>query len=96
MTHDLELWFLTGSQSLYGDETLAKVAEQSQTVAAVLQGAAEIPLPIVWEPVLTTSDAIRQAAREQLRIMLPEDHDYCLTGIQSIADDIGSGAHIHV
>ncbi|MDX6246400.1 MAG: L-arabinose isomerase, partial [Frankiales bacterium] len=42
-------------------ETLAQVAEQSQAVAAVLQGAAEIPLPIVWKPVLKTADAIRQA-----------------------------------
>src|SRR3569623_98180 len=61
MTQDLELWFLTGSQNLYGEETLAQVAEQSQAVAAVLQGAAEIPLPIVWKPVQKTPEAIRQA-----------------------------------
>jgi L-arabinose isomerase len=34
-----ELWFLTGSQDLYGDETLRQVAEQSQQVAATLDAA---------------------------------------------------------
>ncbi len=29
-----EVWFLTGSQTLYGEETLAQVATQSQQVAA--------------------------------------------------------------
>jgi hypothetical protein len=42
------------------------------------------------------TDAIRQAAREQLRIMLPEDHDYWLAGIQPVADDIDSGARSYV
>ena len=31
-----EVWFLTGSQHLYGEETLQQVAEQSQRVAAAL------------------------------------------------------------
>ena len=42
------------------------------------------------------TDAIRQAAREQLRIMLPEDHDYLQARIQIGADDTGSGANRHV
>jgi L-arabinose isomerase len=57
-----ELWFLTGSQDLYGEETLRQVAEQSQQVAAALDGAAGIPVRIVWKPVLKDRDAIRRAA----------------------------------
>ena len=32
----LELWFITGSQHLYGEETLGQVAANSQTIAAAL------------------------------------------------------------
>jgi L-arabinose isomerase len=53
-------WFLTGSQGLYGDDTLAQVAEQSQQIAAALGAAAEVPIRIVWKPVLTSADAIRR------------------------------------
>jgi L-arabinose isomerase len=55
-----EVWFLTGSQSLYGEETLRQVAAQSQVIAKTLQGAPAIPVGIVWKPVLTTADAIRR------------------------------------
>ncbi|RNE62180.1 L-arabinose isomerase [Cryobacterium tepidiphilum] len=56
-----EVWFLTGSQNLYGEETLRQVAEQSQEIARTLGASAEIPVKIVWKPVLTGSDAIRRA-----------------------------------
>ena len=54
------VWFLTGSQDLYGDETLRQVAEQSARVVAGLDAAADIPVPVVATPVLTTPDAIRR------------------------------------
>jgi L-arabinose isomerase len=57
---DKELWFLTGSQSLYGDDTLRQVADQSGQVVAALSASAEIPVRIVSKPVLTTADAIRR------------------------------------
>jgi L-arabinose isomerase len=60
-SQDLELWFFTGSQSLYGEETLAQVAEQSRAIFAELAGSAEISVSMVWKPVLTTAEAIRQA-----------------------------------
>lgn len=50
-----EIWFLTGSQHLYGPETLKAVATHSQQIAAELS----LPLPLVFKPVLTTPDAIR-------------------------------------
>ena len=59
-----EVWFLTGSQDLYGEETLKQVAEQSQEVARALGGASDIPVTIVWKPVLKSSDAIRRLALE--------------------------------
>ena len=56
-----QVWFLTGSQGLYGEETLRQVASQSQAVAAALGASSDIPVTIVWKPVLTDSDAIRRA-----------------------------------
>jgi L-arabinose isomerase len=57
-----EIWFLTGSQDLYGEDTLAQVAEQSRAVAAALDQAAGVPVRVVWKPVLKDRDAIRRAA----------------------------------
>jgi L-arabinose isomerase len=59
---ELECWFLTGSQGLYGDETLRQVAQQSQRVAEALDRAADMPLRVVWKPVLTDADAISRVA----------------------------------
>jgi L-arabinose isomerase len=56
----LEVWFVTGSQHLYGDETLARVSEHSGAIARGLDGQARIPVSIVFKPVLTSSDAIRR------------------------------------
>ncbi|WP_454930678.1 L-arabinose isomerase [Actinomyces israelii] len=56
-----EIWFLTGSQDLYGEEALAQVADQSRQVAAWLDDADAVPVPIVWKPVLKDRDAIRAA-----------------------------------
>ncbi|GHF24356.1 L-arabinose isomerase [Pseudolysinimonas yzui] len=58
------VWFLTGSQGLYGEETLRQVATQSQAVAAGLADSADIPVTVVWKPVLTDSDAIRRTMLE--------------------------------
>jgi L-arabinose isomerase len=58
------VWFLTGSQGLYGEETLRQVAEQSQAVAAGLAGSPGIPVTVEWKPVLTDSAAIRRAMLE--------------------------------
>jgi L-arabinose isomerase len=57
-----EVWFLTGSQNLYGEETLRQVAEQSQVIARELGAAASVPVKIVWKDVLKDSESIRRAA----------------------------------
>nr|WP_143340666.1 L-arabinose isomerase [Demequina sp. NBRC 110057] len=61
---EYEVWFLTGSQDLYGEETLKQVAEQSQQVAALLDGADAVPARIVWKPVVKSRDGIREAMLE--------------------------------
>ncbi|PID98575.1 MAG: L-arabinose isomerase [Actinomycetales bacterium] len=59
-----EVWFYTGSQDLYGEETLRQVAEQSQEVVRILNASGLIPVPIVWKPVLKDSESIRHAMLE--------------------------------
>ncbi|MGM1018899.1 MAG: L-arabinose isomerase [Actinomycetota bacterium] len=59
-----EVWFLTGSQHLYGPETLAQVATQSQQIAQLLESSDELPVRIVWKPVLTDAASIKRIALE--------------------------------
>jgi L-arabinose isomerase len=55
------IWFLTGSQGLYGEDVLAQVRAQSQEIAKQLDNAADIPCEVAWRPVLTDAGAIRRA-----------------------------------
>ena len=59
-----ECWFLTGSQALYGDETLRQVAQQSSEIVALLNAGPEIGVRVVWKPVLTGAEEIRRACIE--------------------------------
>jgi L-arabinose isomerase len=59
-----EVWFLTGSQHLYGDETLKKVAEHAKTIAEGLSNSSNIPVKVVFKPVLTTPDMISLICQE--------------------------------
>src|SRR5258708_28326608 len=54
-----EIWFLTGSQYLYGQEALRQVAEHSQKIVAELNGNQKLPLNLVFKPVLTRPEEIR-------------------------------------
>jgi L-arabinose isomerase len=54
-------WFATGSQHLYGPETLRQVEAHSRQIVQGLNEDASIPFNIVYKPVLTTPDAIRRA-----------------------------------
>jgi L-arabinose isomerase len=60
----LEVWFVTGSQHLYGPDTLAQVATHAQAMAASLNDAPAVPVTIVWKPTLTTPDEVRALCRE--------------------------------
>jgi len=59
-----ELWFVTGSQDLYGEETLKQVAEHSQTVAASLNEATQIPVRVVWKPTVKSTEEIFAICQE--------------------------------
>jgi L-arabinose isomerase len=59
-----EIWFLTGSQSLYGDEVLSQVASQSQSVVNAMNESRSTPINIIWKPVLTTPEAIKKTCIE--------------------------------
>ncbi|MFF7588033.1 L-arabinose isomerase [Kitasatospora purpeofusca] len=59
-----QVWFLTGSQELYGEETLRQVAGQSRRIAETLDGDAAVPVEIVRKPVLTDAAAIRRVCLE--------------------------------
>ncbi|WP_155373408.1 L-arabinose isomerase [Catellatospora vulcania] len=59
-----EVWFLTGSQGMYGEETLRQVAGQSREIARILDESPGIPARVVWKPVLTSSGEILQVCRE--------------------------------
>lgn len=54
----LEVWFVTGSQHLYGDETLRQVDRDSEVIAKALDQSQKIPVRVVFKPVLTTPEAI--------------------------------------
>ncbi|MGD9931601.1 MAG: L-arabinose isomerase [Mangrovibacterium sp.] len=57
---NLEVWFVTGSQHLYGPKTLKQVDQDSETIAKALDASSEIPVKIVFKPVVTTPDEIYQ------------------------------------
>jgi L-arabinose isomerase len=59
-----DLWFVTGSQELYGSETLAKVAEHSQEIAQAMNRSPFIPVNVIFKPVLTNTDSIHQLCLE--------------------------------
>ena len=54
----LSIWFVTGSQHLYGPQTLAKVAEHSEAIVGALNSSDEIALPLVFKPVVKTPEEI--------------------------------------
>lgn len=60
----LEAWFITGSQHLYGEETLQQVAVHSQQIAQSLDKEGNIPVRIVFKPVVKTPDEIYRICQE--------------------------------
>ena len=56
----LEIWFLTGSQHLYGPETLKQVATNSQTVVGGLNDSKGIAIKVIFKGVATTPEEIRK------------------------------------
>jgi L-arabinose isomerase len=60
----LEVWFLTGSQGLYGEDVLRQVADNSAVIAAGLDSADTIPVRIVAKPVVSSPEGIEEVCRQ--------------------------------
>ena len=59
-----QFWFCTGSQDLYGEECLNKVAEHSRKIVEELNKSGILPYEIIWKPTLITSELIRKTFNE--------------------------------
>ncbi|NOW93377.1 L-arabinose isomerase [Mucilaginibacter sp. SG564] len=59
-----EVWFITGSQDLYGEETLRLVAEHSQQITAGLDSSGKIPVRVVYKPIVKSTDEIYTTLRQ--------------------------------
>ena len=59
-----EFWFITGSQHLYGPETLKTVAVHSQIMVNGLNSSSVVPCSVVYKPVVTTPDQITAIMKE--------------------------------
>jgi L-arabinose isomerase len=61
---NLEVWFVTGSQHLYGEETLKQVAKHSQIIATSLNATSQIPVQIIFKPTVKTADEIYNVCQD--------------------------------
>lgn len=61
---NLEVWFVTGSQHLYGPETLKKVHEHATILTKGIASSPQIPVGVVCKPVMTSSESIHQLSLE--------------------------------
>jgi L-arabinose isomerase len=61
---NLELWFVTGSQLLYGEETLRQVADHAQKIAGSLNGSTQIPVQILCKPTVKSAEEIFSLCQE--------------------------------
>jgi L-arabinose isomerase len=59
-----EIWFLTGSQHLYGEAALKQVSRNAEAIAQALGADPSIPVKVVFRPIVTTPDEIRTACVE--------------------------------
>ncbi|WP_256012439.1 L-arabinose isomerase [Desertivirga xinjiangensis] len=60
----LEVWFVTGSQDLYGEDTLRQVAAHSQEIANSLNNAGQIPVRVVFKPTVKSTEEIYALCQE--------------------------------
>jgi len=60
----LQVWFITGSQNLYGEETLRQVAEDSRQIVKAFEKSPRIPVKVIFKPVVKTPDEIYNTFQE--------------------------------
>ena len=61
---EMEVWFVTGSQNLYGPETLREVERNAIQIVEGLNGSGRLPVRLVAKPVVTTPEAISAVCQE--------------------------------
>jgi L-arabinose isomerase len=61
---EFEVWFVTGSQHLYGEATLEKVAQHSREMAHHMTQSGKLPVNVIFKAVVTTPDAITELCQE--------------------------------
>jgi L-arabinose isomerase len=59
-----EIWFITGTQHLYGAETLKQVAADSKAIAETLDGSPKFNVKVVFKPILTTPESVTEICSE--------------------------------
>jgi L-arabinose isomerase len=64
LTQMKEVWFVTGSQHLYGEETLRQVENNSREIVKGLNASGEIPVAVAFKPVMTSREAITTLMQE--------------------------------
>ena len=60
----LEVWFVTGSQHLYGEAALKQVAANSRSVVEGLNASGRLPVRVLFKPIVTTPQSILEVCRE--------------------------------
>ena len=69
-TNNYKFWFITGSQFLYGPETLQEVESNAKKIVDGLNESGVLPYPVEFKLVATTSENIA-AAKPTSMIQLP-------------------------
>ena len=62
--NESEVWFITGSQHLYGEETLRKVEQHVKEIVAALNSSEQLPVTIVYKPIVKIADEITQVIKD--------------------------------
>ena len=70
--NNYEVWFITGSQHLYGEGPLNQVADHAQAITRALNDASNIPVKVVFKPVMTNADAIKKLC------LAANESDHCV------------------
>jgi hypothetical protein len=79
-----EIWFVTGSQHLYGPGPLKQVAANSQQVVDGLNGSKRMALPLVFKSLVTRPDEIRQVCQQAGKLRGPHPLDAYVLSIEDV------------
>lgn len=82
-----EVWFVIGSQHLYGPETLRQVTQHAEHVVNALNTEAKLPCKLVLKPLGTTPDEITAICRDA-------NYDDRCAGFGSVAAHLFPGQNV--